>query len=85
MRKAYQENGEPFPEASFVFHYDVPSFLQYFSSAFSLAGLERITGINQKQLGHYLSGYRKPSSRTIRKLEKGIRSFCDELSAIRFL
>lgn len=85
MRIAYEESNEVFPEADFIFYYDAASFLQYYSSAFSLAGLERITGINQKQLGHYISGYRKPSPKTVHKLETGIRNFCKELSALRFL
>ena len=67
-----------------VFCYDIPSFLQDFAFAFSLAGLERITGVNQKQLGHYISGYRKPSERTIRKIEDGIHRFSEQLGAVHF-
>lgn len=84
MKDYVESTGEPFSEAEFEFKYDVPSFLQEFAYAFSLAGLERITGINQKQLGHYISGYRKPSERTVLKIESGIRSFCEQLSSVRF-
>ena len=84
MKACILENGEPFEEAEFIFRYDIPSFLQEFAFAFTLAGLERITGINQKQLGHYVSGYRKPSKKTIRKMEDGLHRFCEQLSMIHF-
>ena len=84
MRECVMNSGEDFQEAEFIFRYDIPSFLQEFAYAFTLSGLERITGINQKQLGHYVSGYRKPSAKTIRRMEEGIHSFCDQLRAVRF-
>lgn len=84
MKAHFQDTGERFVEAEFVFRYDIPSFLEEFAYAFTLSGLERITGINQKQLGHYVSGYRKPSAKTIKRMEDGIHRFCDILSKIRF-
>ena len=85
MKECVESTGETFAEAEFFFKYDIPSFLQEYAFAFRLAGLERITGINQKQLGHYISGYRKPSDKTIRKIESGIHAFSEQLSAVRFL
>ena len=69
MKEYVESTGNPFVEAEFIFKYDIPSFLQEYAYAFTLAGLERITGVNQKQLGHYISGYRKPSRKTVRKIE----------------
>ena len=77
--------GEAFTEAEFEFFYDVASFIQHYAYAFSLAGLERITGINQKQVGHYVSGYRRPSPKTVKKIEEGVRRFSKELSAVHFI
>lgn len=85
IRECVEAQGETFIEADFVFRYDIPSFLQEFAYAFTLSGLERITGINQKQLGHYVSGYRKPSAKTIRRMEEGIHNFCKHLSEIHFV
>lgn len=85
MRLFVEESDGEFEAAEFVFKYDVPSFLQAFAFAFSLAGLERITGINQKQLGHYISGFRHPSPTTVRKIESAIHSFSEQLAAIRFI
>lgn len=84
MKKYYASEGKDFTEAEFEFYFDTASFIQYFGYAFSLAGLERITGINQKQLGHYVSGYRKPSPKTVKKIEEGVRNFTKDLSMVHF-
>lgn len=84
MKEYVESTGSSFPEISISFKYDIPSFLQEYAYAFSLAGLERITGVNQKQLGHYISGYRKPSQRTAKKIESKIHAFARELTAVRF-
>ena len=85
MKSYVESTGEVFIEAEITFKYDVPSFLQDYAFAFSLAGLERITGVNQKQLGHYISGYRKPSEKTIRKIETGLHNFSRQLAAVQFI
>lgn len=84
MRQYYAETGKKFEEVEFEYQYDVASFLQYYAKTISLAGLERITGVNQKQLGHYISGYRHPSAKTAKKIEDGVHKFSQELSAVRF-
>lgn len=84
IRKEYAAKGKYFEEVEFNYIYDIPSFLQEYAYAFTLAGLERITGVNQKQLGHYISGYRKPSPRTAKKIQEGINAFCKQLSTIHF-
>ena len=84
IRRVFAEDGREFPEAEFEFVYDVPSFLQEFANVFTLAGLSRLTGVNQKQLGHYVSGYRHPSAATARKIEEGVKRFCDRLSEVKF-
>ncbi len=85
MREYYAEVGKKFPEdLEFDFKYDTSSFLQYYAYAFTLAGVERITGVNQGQLSHYINGTRKPSEKTIRKIEERIRAFGAEISAVRF-
>jgi len=85
MKEFITSKGETFEEAEFIFKYDIPSFLQDFAYAFSLAGLERITGVNQKLLGHYISGYRKPSAKTAAKIQAGIHQFSDKLASVRFV
>ncbi len=85
MKQYYAETGKSFEEVEFEYLYDAASFLQYYAKTISLAGLERITGVNQKQLGHYISGYRHPSPRTAKKIEDGVHRFSQELSSVRFV
>lgn len=84
MRTHYVKEGKNFEEINYEFYYDAASFLQEYAPSFSLAGLERITGVNQAMLGHYLHGRRKPSKKTIEKIEKSIKHFAQELSALHF-
>ncbi len=85
IRTMYAAEGMLCPVLEFEFTYDVPSFLQYYAYAFTLAGLERITGVNQKQLGHYINGVRKPSEKTARKIEERIHAFGKEISSVSFV
>lgn len=83
-RSYYHSVNKQFEEADFVFYYDIASFLEEYSKAFSLAGLERITGIRQAQLGHYLHGRSKPTRKTIARIQKGIQAFVEKLSSVQF-
>lgn len=84
MRKHYAAIGKPFTEAEFEFCYDTASFLAEYAGIFSLSGLEKLTGVSQAQLGHYLHGRRKPSRKTIDKIQNGVNRFANELTAIKF-
>lgn len=65
-----------------TFKTDVKSLLDVYSGIFSKAGLERITGINQKQLWHYASGSSKPRPEQIRKIERAIHKLGKELISL---
>ena len=85
MKEVYKKSGKVFPDVEFNFTYDVASFLNYYAYAFSLAGLARITGVNQGQLSHYVTGRRKPSRTTVEKIEKSLHEFACEISEIKFI
>lgn len=85
MKEYYKEQGKEFPEMEWKFKYDVASFLQYYAFAFTLAGLERITGVNQGQLSHYINGVRKPSPKTIQKIESRLHDFAKEIGQVNFV
>jgi predicted RNase H-like HicB family nuclease len=85
MKEYYKEEGKEFEEAEFDYEYDMASFLSYYSKAFSLAGLSRITGINQGQLSHYVTGRRVPSARTKEKMQHSIHQFAEELKEVNFV
>lgn len=65
-----------------AFKMDVRSFLTFYSGVFTKAGLERITGINQKQLWHYASGLRNPKPEQTLKIETALHRLGEELLAI---
>lgn len=71
-------------EYEVVFSMDVLSFLEYYSGILSKSGLQRITGINQKQLGHYASGLSKPRAKQRARIEAGLHRLGEELLSIRF-
>ena len=80
MKKVYAEAGECFDFDSLEFEYvfDTVSFLKY--SPFTLTSLSKATGINRKQLSHYVTGYRKPSARTIQRIQSGVTRFAETFS-----
>lgn len=84
MRLSYKRQGKAFIEAEFVFEYDMAAFLNYYSKALSLAGLSRITGINQQQLSHYATGRKRPRPATIHKIEYSLQNLSKDLSQVRF-
>ena len=82
----YKADGEKVPDdVEFVFSYDVPSFLSYYSKRLSLEGLEHITGVAQGQLSHYVTGRRKPSKKTVEKIQSGLNTFGQELSHLHLV
>lgn len=85
MQEVYAEEGSKFPDVEFDFIYDMASFLNYYAYAFSLAGLARITGVNQGQLSHYVTGRRRPSKSTVEKIEQSLHDFANEIGQVKFL
>ena len=84
MQEVYAEEGSKFPDVEFDFIYDMASFLNYYAYAFSLAGLARITGVNQGQLSHYVTGRRRPSKSTVEKIEQSLHDFANESGQVKF-
>lgn len=85
MKVYYQEEGKFFQEAEFEFEYDTASFLSSYSHILSLVGLSRLTGINKGQLSHYVTGRKKPTKKTIEKIQDSIHKFGRELSQVSFV
>ena len=85
MKRFYAEEGKEFEAVEFDYQYDMASFLSYYSKILSLAGLSRLTGVNQGQLSHYLTGRRSPSRRTKEKMQRSIRAFAEDLEQVNFV
>ena len=61
---------------------DAQSFLEYFSDFISLAGMERITGVHQKQLSNYLNRRAKPRKQQVDRIREDLHRFAEELLSI---
>ena len=85
MKELMNDEGIECPELEFEFLFDTASFLTSVSSTFTMAGLSKITGINRKQLGHYVQGTSKPSAKTATRIQESIISYVKEIAAVRFV
>lgn len=65
-----------------VFRYDIQSLLNEYKKVFTLAAMERITGIDQKYLQHYSTGLKKPRPERRKKIEKSLHQLGAELMAL---
>ena len=72
-------------EYEIVYSIDSLSLLKYYVGAgiVSLAGMEKFSGINQKQLWHYAKGYSTPRKAQVLKIEEAIHRLGSELLAVR--
>ena len=82
LKEMWANEGKEWPEIHFSFRYDTVSFLKYYNKIISLAGLQRLTGIDRHQLSHYVTGKSKPSRKTVARIQEGVASLGRELSNI---
>ena len=80
-----KNDGQDIPELEFNIKYDVTSFLDYYAGILSKSGLEKITGINQKQLWHYSSGKRRPTRQTTLRIQNNLHRFAENLRQVHFV
>ncbi|UOX32405.1 type II toxin-antitoxin system HicB family antitoxin [Flavobacterium sediminilitoris] len=64
------------------YRFDTISLLNYYKGIFTNSALEKMTGINQKQIQHYTTGHRKPRPEQRKKIEKAFHSLGHELLAV---
>lgn len=69
-------------EYELVYKFDTASLLNYYKGIFTNSALERITGINQKQIQHYASGHRNPRLEQRLKIENALHTLGKELLAV---
>ena len=85
MKETYLIEGKQFTELEFDFKYDIASFLSAYSKILSLAGMSRLTGLNQGLLSHYVTGRKKPTQKTVSKIRNSIHEFGKSLAQIDFV
>ena len=64
------------------FSMDVKSLLTLYQRIFTKSGLERLTGINQKQLWHYANGSSVPRRAQVLKIENALHRLGNELLSL---
>lgn len=83
-----QADGDPFPPVlaekglTLRYRFDVQSLLNHYQKIFSLAALQCITGINQRQLWHYAAGRSKPRPKQAEKIVGALNRLGKELVAL---
>lgn len=65
-----------------IYKFDAESILNYYRGVFTNAALERITGINQRQIQHYASGIKRPRPAQLKKIETAFHQLGRELIAV---
>jgi predicted RNase H-like HicB family nuclease len=81
------EDGDGIPKEftgdyELTFHFDTESLLQHYKGVFTNSALERLTGINQRQLQHYASGLSKPLPAQAKKIERALHKLGQELLVV---
>ena len=83
MREVYKGiSGKEF-NCTFVFEFDIESLFEYYKGILTMPAIEKLCGINQKQLHHYATGHRKPREAQRKKIESVLHKLGKELQDIR--
>ncbi len=82
-----REDGLAIPDAltppwEFEWRLTTRALLHYTEGLVSRAAIAKITGINQQQLSHYASGYRKPRPAMSLRIRDGVRKIAQALAAV---
>ena len=98
VKKAYTESlgwhlesmrtdGDEIPKAlqgeyELEFELNVKALLHYFEGTLTRSALARVTGINERQLGHYATGHRNPRPAQRMKIIEGIHRIGTEFNSV---
>ncbi|SFH96990.1 type II toxin-antitoxin system HicB family antitoxin [Halpernia frigidisoli] len=69
-------------EYELQFEFTAQALLHRFDKILTRAAISRITGINERQLGHYVSGYRNPKSEQRKKIVDGFHQLGREFLSV---
>ncbi|WP_430811281.1 MULTISPECIES: hypothetical protein [unclassified Carboxylicivirga] len=82
------EDGDDIPnwvvtgEYEFEYHYTTAALLHKYDGILSRAALARLSGINERQIGHYASGLKTPRPATRIKLINGLHQLGNDLMSV---
>ena len=61
---------------------NVRALLHYFEGILTRSAISRVTGINERQLGHYITGHRKPRPEQRKKIVEGLHRIGKEINSV---
>ena len=82
-----KEDGDEYPAVfkgkyEFEYIFNIKSLLCYYDGILSRAAISRITGINERQLGHYICGHSRPRKEQEMKIINGFHQLGRELLSV---
>ena len=82
-----KEDGDEYPsvfdgEYEFEYKFNIESLLYCYDGILSRAAISRITGINERQLGHYICGRSRPRREQEIKIVNGFHQLGKELLSV---
>ena len=83
----YEEERQPWMGSEYAFEYvfqDIPSLVEAYNGLLNQSSLARISGINTGQMRQYASGIKRPTRRTLQRIESGLKRYAFELQTISF-
>ncbi len=85
--EAMKKDGDKIPKVlegdyELVFELNTQALLHYFEGILTRSALSRVTGINERQLGHYATGHRNPRPAQRKKIIEGIHKIGNEFKSV---
>jgi predicted RNase H-like HicB family nuclease len=85
--ESMQADGDEIPKAlqgeyELEFELNIQALLHYFEGILTRSALARVTGINERQLGHYATGHRNPRPAQRMKIIEGIHRIGTEFNSV---
>jgi len=65
-----------------IYTFDISALLHSLDGILTRSAISRVTGINERQLGHYASGHRRPRPNQQNKIIEGIHKIGRELMVV---
>ncbi len=73
------EDDDRIDNYNFSYHLQTSALLRQLDGFLTRSALSRVTGINEQQLSHYITGYRNPRPKQREKIINGIHKIGNEL------
>lgn len=76
------EDNDSIDNYELVYDLEISAILHELDGVLTRAALSRVTGINEKQLGHYINGLKKPRPAKRQQIIEGIHSIGRRILAV---